>query len=163
MFKIQTERCNIEWFGPEHISEAVELFTNPAVREYLGGPVPEGYARKRLEGWTDRSNVREPHFAVMSKESGALLGVVDIAPYHEPGKEELSYMFLPHCWGQGYAEESIRAILQYCKEELHMDYVVSETQEKNIRSRRLLERLGYTLEKQVERFGAAQCVYVRTL
>lgn len=163
MLNIETERCKIEWFSSEHVSEAVELFTNPAVREYLGGPVPEGYARKRLEDWKDSAEIREPRFAVVSKASDALLGVVDIAPYHEPEKKELSYMFLPRYWGQGYAEESIRAILQYCKEELHMDCVVSETQKKNLRSRRLLERLGYTLEKQLERFGAEQCMYGLTL
>lgn len=163
MCTLQTARCRIEYWNESFIPETMELFTDPAVREYLGGPVPEGYARKRLEDWKDSAEIREPRFAVVSKASGALLGVVDIAPYHEPEKKELSYMFLPRYWGQGYAEESIRAILQYCKEELHMDYVVSETQKKNLRSRRLLERLGYTLEKQLERFGAEQCVYGLTL
>ncbi len=46
---------------------------------------------------------------------------------------------------------------------MHLTQIVSETQKKNIRSSKLLERLGYGLEKQVERFGAEQCVYVRVL
>ena len=160
MLNMETERCKIEWFGPDNISEAVELFTDPAVREYLGGPIPPEHAKRRLEGWCKRES---PYFAVTRKEDGALLGVVDITPYHEPGKEELSYLFLPAYWGNGYAEESIRCILRYCKEKLHLTHVVSETQKKNLRSCALLERLGCTLEKQVERFGAEQCVYVRAL
>ena len=160
MFTLQTDRCRIEYLRKSHIPAAMGLFTDPAVREFLGGPIPAGYARQRLLDWCQKEDT---YFAVMRQEDGTFLGIVDITPYHEPGRLELSYMFLPACWGQGYAEESIRAILQYCKAELHMNDVVSETQKKNIRSCKLLERLGYTLEKQMERFGAEQCVYGLTL
>lgn len=156
MCNMQTERCGIEAFNAAHVPEAMELFTNPMVREFLGGPVPPEYARQRLEGWL---NSDSPYFAVTRTADNAFLGIVDITPYHEAGKLELSYMFLPTAWGHGYAQESILRILQYCKEELHITHIISETQKKNLRSCKLLERLGYTLEKQVERFGAEQCVY----
>lgn len=157
---LTTERLRLEPFGPDHVEPAMELFTSPEVRAFLGGPVPPEYARQRLRGWL---TAEDPHFAVIRAGDNAFLGIVDLAPYHEAGKLELSYLFLPAYWGNGYAEESIRRILQYCKEELHLSHVVSETQQKNIRSRRLLERLGYTLEQQLERFGAAQCMYGLTL
>lgn len=160
MCNMQTERCNIESFNTSHVPEAMELFTNPVVREFLGGPVPPEHAKRQLEGWLKSDN---PYFAVTRTTDNAFLGIVDIAPYHETDKLELSYMFLPAAWGHGYARESILRILQYCKDELHITYIVSETQKKNLRSCKLLERLGYTLEKQVERFGAEQCVYGLTL
>lgn len=160
MKALQTERCKIEPFTKAHVPVAMALFTDPAVREFLGGPVPPEYAKKRAEDWIRSS---DPHFSVLRQLDGAFLGMVDIAPYHEPGRLELSYMFLKNAWGHGYAFESIGRILQYCRDELHITEIVSETQKKNIRSCKLLERLGYTLEKQVERFGAEQCVYVRRL
>lgn len=40
-----------------------------------------------------------------------------------------------------------------------MDTIVAETQSANTRSRALLEKLGFTLTQQLERFGAKQCVY----
>lgn len=160
MIDIETDRCKIERFSSACIPEAVELFTSPVVREYLGGPIPAEHALRRLEGWC---RTEDPCFAVFRKTDGAFMGMVDLTPYHEPDKTELSYLFLPAYWGQGYAEESIRRILEYCRETLHMDFVVSETQKKNLRSCKLLERLNYTLEKKVERFGAEQCVYIRIL
>ncbi len=37
-----------------------------------------------------------------------------------------------------------------------------ETQSANTRSRALLERLGFTMKQQIERFGAMQCVYEKS-
>lgn len=156
MFTLQTDRCRIEYLSESHIPAAMGLFTDPAVREFLGGPIPLEYAKRRLEDWCRREN---EYFAVIHKADGAFLGLVDISPYHEAGQLELSYLFLPEAWGHGYAFETVQRILQYCKESLGITYIVSETQKKNIRSRKLLERLGYTLEEQLERFGAEQCVY----
>ena len=95
----------------------------------------------RLSHWAE---AEEPYFAVTRRTDGVLLGVVDIAPYHEPGQLELSYMFLPQYWGQGYAYDSIRCVLDYCRDELHLTQIVSETQKQNTRSCNLLQRLGYT-------------------
>lgn len=90
---------------------------------------------------------------------GTFIGFIDISPYHEPEYQELSYLFLPEFWGYGYAFEACRAVLRYCEETLDLKTVVAETQSANTRSRALLERLGFTMVRQLERFGAMQCVY----
>lgn len=153
---MQSELCYIETFQTKHIQAAVPLFTDPRVREYLGCPIPPEMVLPRLTQW---AQAEEIYFAVTRKADGAFLGVVDIAPYHEPGRLELSYLFLPQYWGQGYAYDSIRRILAYCKDDLHLTQIVSETQKRNTRSCNLLQRLGYTLEKELIRFGAEQRVY----
>ena len=40
-----------------------------------------------------------------------------------------------------------------------MDTIVAETQSANTRSRTLLEKMGFVLKEELERFGARQCVY----
>lgn len=77
--------------------------------------------------------------------------------------QELSYLFLPEFWRHGYAYESCCAVLDYCSSELHMDAIVAETQSKNTSSRALLEKLGFSLIRQLERFGAKQCVYEKRI
>ena len=160
MISINSKHCLIETFQEKHIAEAKPLFTDLQVREFLGGPVPEEMVEKRLRHWLEDDNT---YFAVLCQEDGALVGVVDITPYHEPGLLELSYLFLPQYWGEGFATESIEAVLRYCKEELHMTKIVSETQKKNERSCRLLERLGYLPQKEIVRFGAEQIVFMKML
>ena len=40
--------------------------------------------------------------------------------------------------------------------------IYTETQSANTRSRALLERLGFAMVRQLERFGAMQCVYEKS-
>lgn len=158
---LKTLRCQIHSFSEFYIQPALPLFTDEKVRAFLGGPIPADWAEKRLERWvTEESDSK--YFAVTLLD-GTFIGFIDISPYHEPGEQELSYLFLPEFWGQGYAFEACGAVLRYCSEELHMDTVVAETQSANTRSRALLERLGFTLKRELERFGAAQCVYTLSL
>lgn len=51
-------------------------------------------------------------------------------------------------------------MLSFCRAELSLTCVVSETQTLNTRSCHLLEKLGYKLESQIELFGAHQSIYV---
>lgn len=45
-------------------------------------------------------------------------------------------------WGQGFAIEGARAVLTYGFETLQLEEIVSFTSENNLRSRKLMERLG---------------------
>ena len=157
MTDIITDNCIIKRFAPEYIEQAVILFTDSHVRKYLGGPVPAEWARHRLEQWCDPKS-ENIYFAVTIHE-GTFIGIIDIAPYHDGTSKELSYMFLPEYWGQGYAFESVKAVLDYCRKHLELNRIISETQTENERSCVLLERLGYTLKEKLIRFEAEQSVY----
>ena len=50
------------------------------------------------------------------------------------------------CWGQGYATEAAKAVLEVGFEDLHFDEIVSFTVPANVRSRRVMERIGMTHE-----------------
>mgnify|MGYP002626942235 CR=1 FL=1 len=111
-----------------------------------------------MEQWSAPTS-ENIYFAV-TLHNGIFIGIIDIAPYYDGTSKELSYMFLPEYWGQGYAFESIKAVLDYCRKHLKLVRIVSETQTKNERSCALLERLGYKLHDQLIRFDAEQNVYV---
>ena len=154
---LTTPRCQIRSFSEAYIQPALPLFTNERVRAFLGGPMPADWVEKRLERWaTEKSDSK--CFAVTLLD-GTFIGFIDISPYHEPEYQELSYLFLPEFWGYGYAFEACQAVLRYCEETLDLKTLVAETQSANTRSRALLERLGFTMKQQLERFGAMQCVY----
>lgn len=154
---LTTPRCQIRSFSEAYIQSALPLFTNKQVRAFLGGPMPADWAEKRLECWATAESDSQ-YFAVTLLD-GTFIGFIDISPYHEPKYQELSYLFLPEFWGYGYAFEACQAVLRYCDETLDLKTVVAETQSANTRSRALLERLGLTMVRQLERFGEMQCVY----
>ena len=62
--------------------------------------------------------------------------------HHDGMSPELSYMFLPEWWQQGFASESLAAVPKHTFTDLQLPFVVAETQTKSTRSVRLLEKLG---------------------
>lgn len=64
------------------------------------------------------------------------------APF-TPAVEVLWRLAREH-WGRGYATEGARAALDFAFGELELDEVVSFTTRRNVRSRRVMERLGMT-------------------
>jgi ribosomal-protein-alanine N-acetyltransferase len=155
---ITTDRCILSPLAEADFNDLTSLLTNTNVRRYLGGVRPiEDSLRNLRESMVAANNYP---FVVRLCGTTELLGLVTIAPHHEPTDMEISYMFLPEHWGKGYAREAIKAILDFCKQKLNLNRVVSETQTANIRSCLLLETLGYRAESQIERFGAKQTIYV---
>jgi len=61
-----------------------------------------------------------------------------------PGSVEVSWRLGRQHWGQGYATEAAREAVRFGFEQLGLDEIVSMTVPANLRSRRLMERLGMT-------------------
>ena len=60
--------------------------------------------------------------------------------------ESLGYCFLGSAWGQGYATESARTLLEWAFLTLDINRVQAETDTRNVASARVLEKLGFLRE-----------------
>ena len=156
---MNSERCIITPLSATDIEAASAIFTNVETRRYLGGALHKEDALYRLLMWLNDDN--SEYYCVYLKDCHDLIGMVYLTPYHDQTRFELSYEFLPQYWGKGFAYEVMSHMLTYCFIERAIQEVVAETQTKNITSRRLLEKLGYQLEKEMVRFGEKQSVYVK--
>lgn len=112
--------------------------------------------------------------AVLRKADGALIGrcgltdmpVESAKPEHgirrawfgrdgAPGdvaltyETELGYLLDPAAWGQGFASEAARCVRDYARDVLRLSYTVSAILPSNVRSRRVAERGGATLDGQM--------------
>ncbi|HEY6516426.1 MAG TPA: GNAT family N-acetyltransferase [Steroidobacteraceae bacterium] len=65
-------------------------------------------------------------------------------------ERELGYTFDRSAWGQGYASEAARCVLDYALDVLRLPRVVSVIRPENIRSLRVAQRLGAQHEDVVE-------------
>lgn len=161
MNNYETNRCVLSTLHDNDFPESMRLLTDKQVRLYLGGSLSEQDAYRRLRFWTEK--IDSVHYAVRLKETHALIGIISISPHHRATDKEISYQFLPEYWGKGYAYESLHWILHLCRNYLHLDFVVSETQSANARSIKLLKKLGYKLDGTIYRFSAEQCIYKKNL
>jgi ribosomal-protein-alanine N-acetyltransferase len=89
----------------------------------------------------------------------AFIGWVTLGVHHNQVDTEISYLLLPEAWGQGYAREAVERVLCHGHRDLGLSRIVAETQTANASSVRLLERVGMTFERHLERFGASQSLY----
>lgn len=154
---INTNRCCISPLQQSHIEKAVRLFTDERVRLYLGATLSEESAVKKLNLWVNNKN--DLYLTVSLLENGDFIGIISVTDHHDCEKKELSYQFLPEFWGRGLAFESASAILGYLKTHGSIKELIAETQSRNLSSCKLLERLGFKLEKRVSRFGEDQNIY----
>jgi RimJ/RimL family protein N-acetyltransferase len=90
--------------------------------------------------------------AVTLRAAGQLIGYVGLQLYVLPREPlatpevELYYKLGRAWWGQGYAQEACRAMLDFAFHELRLTRIVTITQPDNDHSLRLLEKLGARLE-----------------
>lgn len=154
---ILTERCVLAQFNERDLDEAIKLFTCDRVRLYLGGTITEAQARNKLNGWIDRRS--DLCLSVRLRDTGRFIGILSVSSYHDSGFKELSYQLLPEFWGIGLAYEAINAFLKQIRESKQYSDLIAETQTCNVRSCKLLEKLGFELLRIVNRFDAQQSVY----
>lgn len=158
---IRTDRLLLR---PAHAGDraaVIEMFASPEVGRYVGGPRP----RADLERLVPEAPGQRPGFFAVERD-GTTLGTVTLDPRAEgrphAGGLDLGYLFLPEHWGQGYAAESVDAVLDWLAVVRPDERVLLTTQTANVRSMRLAARLGFT---EVERFvehGAEQWLGRRT-
>lgn len=60
------------------------------------------------------------------------------------GAIEIGWRLARHAWGRGYATEAARASVDYAFDDLGLEELVSMTAVSNVRSQRVMERLGMT-------------------
>ncbi len=150
---IETERLILRPFLE---SDAVEAF------EYLMEPMVSCFACMKLESLEDakaemrnRMGETEYYFAIVLKDTGKVIGEIDAYPEHaEPHDREDSPLdtFSP-CWmlnkayhGMGYAYEAAHAFLEYLFREKGARRIYAYTEDYNISSQRLCEKLGMRRE-----------------
>lgn len=84
---------------------------------------------------------REAAFVVASRR-GAILGMAGLAKL-DGSAPELVYWLGCEFWGQGYATEAVRAVIDYAFDELQYDALQAGARVSNPASRRVLEKCGF--------------------
>jgi RimJ/RimL family protein N-acetyltransferase len=98
-------------------------------------------------------------WALQDKYTGALVGRAGfLNPEGWPGFE-LGWTLAREYWGRGYATEAARRALAYAFDDLKRDHVISLIRPANAPSIRVAERLGESLEREVELMGSRALVY----
>ena len=146
---IETERLLLRQWRPEDRDAFAALNADPVVMEHFPAPL----TRPESDALADRASVwLEEHgwglWAVEVKDGAAFIGFTGLAvPRFEAEFTpcvEVGWRLAADQWGRGYAPEAARAALRHGFEEVGLDEIVSFTSLVNLRSQRVMEKIGMT-------------------
>ncbi|WP_438435257.1 GNAT family N-acetyltransferase [Gorillibacterium sp. sgz500922] len=152
MIHLESERLAIRNFTPEDFYDLHEYLSQEEVLKYEpDGPSDLDNCRKMA---TERSQ-GEAFLAVTLKESGKMIGHVYLGQT-EPAHFRtwmIGYIFNPSFYGNGYATEACRRIMDHAFAEGNAHRIVAMCNTENAPSWRLLERLGMRREGHFKQEG----------
>ena len=150
---IETERLLLRPFRQEDAEDVYEYLKEPAVHCFACMKLDDPEAAK--EEVASRAKDTEYYFAITLKESGKVIGEIFAHPEssHLDGEEcTVGDTFSP-CWmlntdyqGKGYAYEAAYAIFDYLFREKGARRLYAYTEDYNLSSQRLCEKLGMRRE-----------------
>jgi RimJ/RimL family protein N-acetyltransferase len=80
-------------------------------------------------------------------KSGACIGLCDLSEIdRRHSRADVGFMVARRCWGAGYALEAMHAVIGHAAQGLRLRRLQARAHLGNVRSMRLLDRLGFRRE-----------------
>jgi ribosomal-protein-alanine N-acetyltransferase len=144
---LRTERLLIRAWRDDDLEAAAAMNADPRVMEFFPSVVTPEETAAQLAG--TRARLAETGYGFLPIEvvgEAAFVGMVGLLvprfEAHFTPAVEIGWRLAANHWGRGYATEAARAVLAYGFEQLALPEIVSFTTVANVRSRRVMEKLG---------------------
>jgi RimJ/RimL family protein N-acetyltransferase len=159
---LQTARLLLREFTPEDADALALVLSDPETMRYYPAP----YNRAGVEQWIERNRQRYQDdgvglWAMELKKTQELIGDCGITHQEVEGERfyEIGYHLRRDLWGQGLATEAAIASRDWAFTHLATERLISLIRPENLLSRRVAERSGMTLWKEVTWRDLRHCVY----
>lgn len=145
MRTVETERLLVRNFKAEDWKDLKEYISNDDVFKFEPRwDLSNETCKKSVESFSKG----DTFLAVELKEIGKMIGHIYFSKegLEEFMTSEIGYIFNPAYYGNGYAVEASKAVIQYAFDELNLHRVIAKTSPENIKSWKLMERLSMRRE-----------------
>ncbi len=147
--QIQTERLIIRDYQQTDLEDIHEYGSDPEVVKYLPfGPNTREDSQNFLNhvmGKQEEEPREDYGLAVVLKSEDKLIGGCRISKDSER-EGNLGYILNRHYWGNGYATEATKSMVEFGFKELDVHRIYTDCHPDNVRSIRVLEKVGMTVE-----------------
>jgi RimJ/RimL family protein N-acetyltransferase len=149
-----TPRLIIEHLRPEHIEPLCDIWYDPAITQFMGGPRVREKVRQSLQ---EELAVPETYtlWPVVEKVGGAVVGHCGLLEKEQDGRKdiELVYVIASGRQRRGYGLEAAQAIADYGFRRMNLGRLIALIEPENRPSQRLAKKLGFTAGPKVVRPG----------
>jgi RimJ/RimL family protein N-acetyltransferase len=150
---LKTERLMLRQLGPGDAPFILRLLNEPSWLRFIGdrGVHTLADAGRYIEKGPIEMYGRLGFglYHVRLAASGEPIGMCGLLKRETLDDVDLGFAFFPEFWGKGYAREAAAAVMSYERSRLPLSRIVAITTPANDASRRLLEKLGFKLERSM--------------
>lgn len=147
---LQTSRLALEPLRSEHAAMLLATLSDPRVYQFIPQEPPTDFdsglerLRERYVKLETRSSEdgTEAWLNWAIKYESAYLGRVEASVQLESRTSSIAYLLSPDYWGQGFALETVKALLNHLEQQGVIE-VRAWVDSRNVASMKLLERLGF--------------------
>ncbi|WP_392541936.1 GNAT family N-acetyltransferase [Oryzobacter telluris] len=147
---LHTSRLRLRPFEEADSDDLFALQSDATVLRYWDSPPWTDRARADLFVTQSRELAEEglgARLAVERAADGAFIGWCTLNSWNPVFRSaSLGYCFGEAVWGNGFATEAARAVLEWAYDTLDLNRVQAEADTRNIASARVLEKLGFVRE-----------------
>lgn len=159
---LETPRIRLRQFSLDDVDALARVLSDPEAMRFYPAP----FDRTGVMDWIARNRNRytkDGHglWAMILKERGELIGDCGLVVQEVDGTNEIEigYHVRRDLWGQGFATEAACACRDFGFAHLPVDRLISLIRPENVASRRVAEKNGMTVWKEVVRVGFPHLVY----
>jgi RimJ/RimL family protein N-acetyltransferase len=165
---LPTDRLLLVPLAERHLELEVALDSDPEVMHFVGGPSSReeaiaAHGRRRAQA------ERVDGLGYWAAYDGdEFVGLVWARPAHGPDQPDdltvcdLGYRLLRRSWGNGYATEGSRALLEHAFGTVGQSRVIAQAIDANAASRAVMERLGMRYVRTFRSEGQTEVEYEMT-
>jgi len=146
---IRTTRLELRPLREADVAALFEIHSDPKAMRYWDAPIWKNDERGRAMVARDLALTTRDYLrlGIELTASAELLGTCALWGIDaQCRRAAIGYILGSEDWGQGYMHEALSALLDYAFTELNLNRVEADTDPRNERSARLLDRLGFSKE-----------------
>jgi RimJ/RimL family protein N-acetyltransferase len=162
---IETKRLRLRRLRPSDEPDLVALDSDPDVMRYVGSPPgvkPPDETLERVRQRLGADHGPLGFWRVESRADGSFYGLAALIRMPTGDDIELAYRLARRAWGQGIAREAGVALAAYAFRTLALPRLVAVTYPDNVASQRVLEKIGFMREGDLDYNGVRVAYYVLT-
>jgi ribosomal-protein-alanine N-acetyltransferase len=162
MSVLETQRLVLREFQFEDLDALAAILCDRETMRYY----PASFDRAAVADWIRRNRTRYANggyglWAMILKSTRELIGDCGLVRQSVDAVDEIEigYHVRRDLWNQGYASEAARACRDYGFANLKVDRLISLIRPENLASRRVAEKNGMTIWKEVTKVDLLHYVY----
>jgi len=153
---IESERLYLKEFTNNDVDNLFRLNGNADVMKYIRPPEIDINVIKKLINKIIKYYGDNPGLGVWAgyeKQSNDFIGFFELAHLDDTEEIEVGYRLFKEYWGQGYATEMSKVLIDYGFDTMGLVQIAGITHPKNIASQKVLLKSGLTYIKDAVFYG----------